>query len=186
MGLTSNKVLALAALVAVLLFAATVWLWPRLARRGWRAVTGRIGLLLATQLALFAAVGLAANNSFLFYGSWSDLFGQEQEMGVVVDHSAGAKRIKIVEKKRLDVPGGARPAAGGQIQKIVIAGEKSKIDSPAYVYLPPEYFQPKFAKRTFPTTVVLTGYPGTAENLLKGSSTRGRPTSRPRTAPCSR
>lgn len=168
MGLTSNKVLALAILVAVLLFTATIWLWPRLARHGWRAVTGRIGLLLATQLALFAAVGLAANSSFLFYGSWADLFGQKQDLGVVVDHSAGGKRIKVVEKRKLDVPGGSRPAMGGQIQKVVIAGEKSKIHSPAYVYLPPEYFQAKYAERTFPAAVVLTGYPGTAENLFKG------------------
>ncbi|MGW7364704.1 alpha/beta hydrolase [Streptomyces sp. NPDC054841] len=168
MGLTSNKVLALAVLAAVALFAATIWLWPRLSRRGWRAVLGRVGLLLVTQLALFASVGLAANNSFLFYGSWADLFGQEQDMGVVVDHSAGGKRIKVVGKQKLDVPGGSRPATGGQIQKIVLHGEKSDIKSPAYVYLPPEYFQPAYAKKTFPAAVVLTGYPGTAENLLKG------------------
>ncbi len=168
MGLTSNKVLALAVLVAVLLFAATIWLWPRLSGRSWRAVTGRVGVLLVTQIAIFAAVGLAANKSFLFYGSWADLFGRQQDMGVVVDHSADAQRIKIVERKRLDVPGGARPAVGGQIQKVVVVGEKSKIDSSAYVYLPPEYFQPEHRKRTFPATVVLTGYPGTAENLIKG------------------
>ena len=51
MGLTSNKVLLLAMLIAVVLFIGTVWLWPRLARRSWRAVGGRVGLLLATQLA---------------------------------------------------------------------------------------------------------------------------------------
>ncbi|MER6996522.1 alpha/beta hydrolase-fold protein [Streptomyces sp. NPDC000410] len=168
MGLTSNTVLALAVAAAVALFATTIWLWPRLARRGLRPVLGRVGLLLATQLALFASVGLAANNSFLFYGSWADLFGQEQDMGVVVDHSAGSKNVKVVGKQQLDVPGGARPATGGQIQKVVVAGEKSGIDSPAYVYLPPEYFQPAYAKKTFPAAVVLTGYPGTAENLLKG------------------
>ncbi|MEE1756723.1 alpha/beta hydrolase [Streptomyces sp. SP18CS02] len=168
MGLTSNKVLALATLLAVALFAATVWLWPRLARGGWRAVSGRVGLLLATQLALFASVGLLANNYFLFYGSWADLFGQKQDMGVVVDHSAGGGRVKVVGRQKLDVPGGGRPETGGQIQKVVIVGEKSKIDSPAYVYLPPEYFQPEYAGKTFPASVVLTGYPGTAENLLKG------------------
>ncbi|WMX46422.1 alpha/beta hydrolase [Streptomyces roseicoloratus] len=168
MGLTSNKVLALAVALAVVLFVATVWFWPRLARGGWKSVLGRVGLLLATQLALFASVGLAANNSFLFYGSWADLFGQEQDMGVVVDHSAGSKDVKVVSTQAMDVPGGGRPAVGGQIQKIVIAGEKSKIDSSAYVYLPPEYFQDRYAKATFPASVVLTGYPGTAENLLKG------------------
>ncbi|MFE7776479.1 alpha/beta hydrolase [Streptomyces sp. NPDC057445] len=168
MGLTSNKVLALAVLAGVALFAATIWLWPRLSRRSWRAVLGRVGLLLATQVVLFASVGLAANKSFLFYGSWADLLGQEQDMGVVVDHSASSKHLKVVGKQKPDVPGGSRPAVGGQIHKVVIEGEKSGIDSPAYVYLPPEYFQPAFAKKTFPATVVLTGYPGTAENLLKG------------------
>ncbi|MEU8622434.1 alpha/beta hydrolase-fold protein [Streptomyces sp. NPDC048623] len=169
MGLTSNKVLVLAVVLAVVLFAATVWLWPRLARGGWKSVLGRIGMLLVTQLALFASVGLAANNSFLFYGSWADLFGQEQELGVVVDRSAGSHDVQVVGTQALDgVPGGSRPSVGGQIQKIVIAGEKSRIDSPAYVYLPPEYFQERYAKATFPAAVVLTGYPGTAENLLKG------------------
>ncbi|MFG3304325.1 alpha/beta hydrolase [Streptomyces wuyuanensis] len=168
MGLTSNKVLALAVLAAVALFAATIRLWPRLSRRGWRAVLGRVGLLLATQLALFAAVGLAANNSFLFYGSWADLFGRQQEMGEVVDHSASSRTVKVVGKQRPDVPGSARPETGGQIQKVVIVGERSGIDSPAYVYLPPEYFQPAHATKRFPVTVVLTGYPGTAENLIKG------------------
>ncbi|MET9803318.1 alpha/beta hydrolase-fold protein [Streptomyces sp. NPDC006368] len=169
MGLTSSKVLALAAVLAVALFAATVWLWPRLSRRGVRPVLGRVGLLLATQVALFAAVGLAANNYFLFYGSWADLFGREQQPGVVVDHSAGGKHLTVVgERKPEGVPGGGRPAVAGQVQKVVIAGGKSKINSPAYVYLPPEYFQPRYARKTFPASVVLTGYPGTAENLLKG------------------
>ncbi|MFD7444291.1 alpha/beta hydrolase [Streptomyces sp. NPDC059909] len=168
MGLTSNTVLALAVLAAVALFAATIWLWPRLSRRSRRAVLGRVGLLLATQLALFAAAGLAANKSFLFYGSWADLLGREQEMGVVVDHSLSSAHIKVTGKQRPDVPGGSRAAVGGQIQQVVIEGEKSGIDTPAYVYLPPEYFQAAYAKKTFPATVVLTGYPGTAENLIKG------------------
>ncbi|MFI1658786.1 alpha/beta hydrolase [Streptomyces sp. NPDC020472] len=168
MGLTSNKVLVSAVVLAVVLFLATVWLWPRLARRGWRPVVGRVGLLLVTQVVLFAAVGLAANRSFLFYGSWADLFGQEQEMGVVVDHGAASKEVRVVGTRTLDVPGGGRPSVGGQIQEVVLAGERSGIVSPAYVYLPPEYFQARYAKRTFPASVVLTGYPGAAENLIKG------------------
>ncbi|MEV0963955.1 MULTISPECIES: esterase family protein [unclassified Streptomyces] len=168
MGLTSNTVLALAVFAAAALFAATIWLWPRLSRRCPRAVAGRVGLLLATQFALFAALGLAANKSFLFYGSWADLLGREQEMGVVVDHAASSRTVKVVGKQKPDVPGGSRPETGGQIQQVVIVGERSGIESPAYVYLPPEYFQPAHAGEVFPVTVVLTGYPGTAENLLTG------------------
>lgn len=168
MGLTSHKVLALAAALAVLSFAATIWLWPRLARSSVRAITGRIALLFATQLAVFAGVGLLANNSFLFYASWADLFGLEQAPGVVVDHAAGGRDVRVVGERRMDVPGGSRPAVGGRIEQVVIQGRKSKIASSAYIYLPPEYFQQAYGKRSFPAAVVLTGYPGTAENLIHG------------------
>ncbi|WP_330297858.1 alpha/beta hydrolase [Streptomyces sp. NBC_00503] len=168
MGLTSNTVLALAIIAGVLLFAATVWFWPKLSGRSWRSVLGRVGLLLATQLALFSAVGLAANKSFLFYGSWADLFGQETSIGKVVDRGMSSADIKVVDKQKLDVPGGAKPQVAGQILKVAITGQKSKITSPGYVWLPPEYFQPQHKDQNFPASIVLTGYPGTAENLIKG------------------
>ncbi|MGW3494053.1 alpha/beta hydrolase [Streptomyces sp. NPDC001020] len=171
MGLTSNKVLALAVAAAVLLFIGTVWYWPRLARRNWWAVGGRIGLLFVTQLAIFASVGLAANQAFGFYASWADLFGQESGQGVVVDHNAAgssAGPLQVIDTQQVNVAGGARPQVGGQIQKVDVVGRTTHIASPAYVYLPPEYFQPQYRTRTFPATVVLTGYPGTAQALIKG------------------
>ncbi|GGV91197.1 esterase [Streptomyces gelaticus] len=170
MGLTSRTFLGLAIVLAVVFFAATIWLWPRLARRSVSAVLGRVGLLLVTQVTIFVTVGLVANNSFLFYGSWADLFGQKQDLGVVTDHADGtaaSKNIVRVGVQRPDVPGGSRPTMAGRIDKVVIAGRQSKIESSAYVYLPPEYFQPAFARRKFPAVVVLTGYPGVSENLVK-------------------
>ncbi|MGW1892055.1 alpha/beta hydrolase [Streptomyces sp. NPDC002004] len=171
MGLTANKVLALAVLLAVLLFFGTVWLWPRLANRNWRAVAGRVGLLFATQLAIFSSIGLSANQAFGFYASWADLFGLEQGQGVVVDHSVAGGAggpLKVVDTQTVNVPDGARPTLGGQIQKVDVVGRRSHIATQAYVYLPPEYFQPQYKKRTFPAAAVLTGYPGTAEALIKG------------------
>ncbi|MEV0487949.1 alpha/beta hydrolase-fold protein [Streptomyces sp. NPDC050508] len=170
MGLTSNKVLVLAFACAVLLFVGTVWLWPRLARRNWRAVSGRVGLLLATQLVLFASVGLGANQAFGFYASWADLFGKETDQGVVVDHTSlqgAGGPLRVVGTRQVDAPGGAsRPSTVGQVQQVEIVGRTTHIASPAYVYLPPEYFQPQYRTRTFPATVVLTGYPGTAKALV--------------------
>ncbi|MDQ1017351.1 S-formylglutathione hydrolase FrmB [Streptomyces afghaniensis] len=167
LGLTSNKVLVLAVLSAVLLFAGTVWLWPRLARRSWRAVGGRVGLLLATQVALFAAVGLAANQSFGFYASWADLFGQEKDQGVVVDHMPDGGPLRVVGSRRVPGAVGVSARAGGRIQQIDIVGRTTHIATPAYVYLPPEYFQSRYRTRTFPAAVVLTGYPGTASALVE-------------------
>lgn len=169
MGLTSNMMLVVAVLCAVLLFVGTVWLWPRLARRGWRTVSGRVGLLLSTQLVLFAAAGLAVNQAFGFYASWADLFGQETDQGVVVDHTPGGGSggpLQVTDTRRVPGAAGALPQAGGQIQKVAIVGRTTHITTPAYVYLPPEYFQPRYRTRTFPAAVVLTGYPGTAEALV--------------------
>jgi S-formylglutathione hydrolase FrmB len=169
MGLTSNKVLVLAIVIAAVLFVGTVWLWPRLARQSWRAVSGRVGLLLATQLALFASVGLAANQAFGFYASWADLFGQETDQGVVVDHSANGGTggpIQVLSSSDVQGMHGHGPQSTGQIQKVDIVGRRSHIATPAFVYLPPEYFQPQYRTRTFPAAVVLTGYPGTAQALV--------------------
>lgn len=165
MGLTSKKVLLLAAVLAVVLFALTVWLWPRLSRPGVLPVLGRIGILLGTQLSLLAALGLAANFTFGFYASWADLFGEDTAPGVVVDHLNGAAALRVTDALHVNVPGGAVPRTGGQIEKVVVSGPVSGITSTAYVYLPPEYFrQPR---RSFPAALVLTGYPGSAEALFK-------------------
>ncbi|MFE9309424.1 alpha/beta hydrolase [Streptomyces sp. NPDC088353] len=169
MGLMSNKVLVLAILCAVLLFVGTVWLWPRLARGTWRAVTGRVGILLATQVAIFACVGLAANQAFGFYASWADLFGQENAPGVVMDNSAHGRTggpLQVIGTQQVRLDNGDRPDVSGQIQQVGIVGRTTHIASPAFVYLPPEYFQPQYRTRTFPAAVVLTGYPGTAQSLI--------------------
>ncbi|MCX3061984.1 alpha/beta hydrolase [Streptomyces beihaiensis] len=171
MGLTSSKVLALAVLTAVALFVLTIVLWPRLARRSRRAVLGRTGLLLMTQVMIFASVGLLANRTFVFYASWADLIGKEQTQGTVVDHPtgpAGMSQLAVVEKQKVRVHGSKRASSAGQIQKIVVRGGKSGLVSPAYVYLPPEYFQSGHARQTFPASIVLTGYPGNAKSLIKG------------------
>ncbi|MEU2554242.1 alpha/beta hydrolase-fold protein [Streptomyces sp. NPDC013313] len=170
MGLTSNKVLALAVMLAVALFVATVWLWPRLARRSWRSVSGRVGLLLVTQLALLASLGIGANQVFGFYADWADLFGRQTEQGVVVDHTSGGGSggpLQVLSTSPVPgVTGASAPGAAGRIQRVDIVGRASRIASPAYVYLPPEYFQPRYRTRTFPAAVVLTGYPGTAQALV--------------------
>ncbi|MFF8815950.1 alpha/beta hydrolase [Streptomyces pactum] len=168
MGLTGTRTVLLAAVVAVLLFTATVWLWPRLAGRGVPRVLARIGALLLVQASLFAAVGLYANQSFGFYGSWADLFGTEDRPGVVVDHDTpAAKRVRLVETRRVNVPGSGAATASGRIEKVEIQGAASRIASTAYVYLPPEYFRSGH-RREFPASLVLTGYPGTTEALING------------------
>jgi enterochelin esterase-like enzyme len=125
-------------------------------------------MLAATQVAVFAAFGLFANQSFGFYGSWADLFGTETALGVVVDHDTPDGRVQVTESRRLNVSGDASPETGGRVDKVTFRGPVSRIAGPGYVYLPPEYFQPRYAERQFPAALVLTGYPGTTEALING------------------
>ena len=63
----------------------TVWLWPRLAGSGARQLTGRIGLLLGTQLSLVATFLFTVNALGGFYTSWGQLFGTASAKYTVVD-----------------------------------------------------------------------------------------------------
>ncbi|MEU9304112.1 alpha/beta hydrolase-fold protein [Streptomyces sp. NPDC048269] len=166
MSLTSTTLLVSAVLCTALVFAATVWVWPRLARRSGRAVLGRIGLILTVQVLLFASVGLTANRSFLLYGSWSELLGRKSAPSLLSQDS-GDPVVKVLGRQRPKVPGSGAPPSSGEIEKVMVQGRLSKVATPAYVYLPPEYFQKGNEKRTFPAAVVLTGFPGMAENLLE-------------------
>ncbi|WP_406180388.1 alpha/beta hydrolase [Streptomyces sp. NBC_01006] len=168
MSLTSSTLLTLVVLATVLAFAAAVWLWPRLGRRGGWPALGRVGVVLTLQVLLLASVGLTANRTFLLYGSWADLAGKQGSMPSMGQDAPGASAVRVLGRQPTDVPGGGTPHIGGEIEKVTVRGEGSKAVVQAYVYLPPEYFQKGNENRKFPTTVVLTGFPGMAENLLKG------------------
>ncbi|WP_371478361.1 alpha/beta hydrolase [Kitasatospora sp. NBC_00315] len=170
MGLTSHKVLALAVLFAVLVAAGSVWIWPRLARRSWQAVLGRIGTIMATQLAVLMALGLVANNYFAFYSSWDDLLGTGDGGPIRIQTKLDAGRPGIQPLGRVEVQGGGAvgrdPKQAGEIRVVRIAGATTGLSTDGYVYLPPQYFQPEYARRTFPAVIVTTGFPGDARNLV--------------------
>jgi S-formylglutathione hydrolase FrmB len=170
MGLTSKKLLVLVIVLALGVFAATIWWWPRLSRSGFRPVAGRVGLLLGGQLAILAALGLTINSYFGFYSSFADLFGTDQAPGQVVDYTAGGgggkAGLEEMGHEAVGVSAGSVPSKAGRIDKVEIRGTATGITAPAYVYLPPQYFQKGFSKQNFPAAVILTGYPGTAESLI--------------------
>ncbi|GAA2246884.1 MULTISPECIES: alpha/beta hydrolase [Kitasatospora] len=177
MGLTSHEVLALAILAAVLAMTATVWLWPRLARTSWRSVLGRIGALLVSQFTVLCALALAANNYFAFYSSWDDLLGTGNQGPVTVSSGSGTSResgaaktatVQLLGKETVegDEVTGHDPGQVGRIDAVRIPGPATGLATDAYVYLPPQYFQPDHANARFPAAIVMTGYPGDAKNLI--------------------
>ncbi|MER5864794.1 alpha/beta hydrolase-fold protein [Kitasatospora sp. NPDC002040] len=164
-SLTGTPIQIIAVVLAVLTFLATMWLWPKLAGRGWRSWTGRVGAFLAAQVALLVAMGLVANSYFGFYTTWSDLLGTDGKPGTVVDQQPG-KPVAVQGEQKVYSSQGSSRERSGLIQQVEIKGATTGISSAAYVYLPPQYFQPGFAERRFPMALVLAGYPGSAEKLI--------------------
>ena len=49
---------------------------------------------------------------------------------------------------------------------MTISGGRSGLSEHAFVWLPPQYYQPAWAHRAFPAAEVLTGYPGNDLSLV--------------------
>lgn len=90
MGLTSQSLEYTVIVLAVASVAATVWLWPRLSRRGVGPVLGRLGAILVTQVSIVCALALAVNTNFEFYGNWDELLGNNDKAPVSVSEGAGS------------------------------------------------------------------------------------------------
>ncbi|MBF9069705.1 alpha/beta hydrolase [Streptacidiphilus fuscans] len=182
MSLTGSGVLILGVVLTVLSVAGTVWIWPRLAKRHWWAFLGRIGTIVVTQVLLICTLGLWVNDSFSFYSSWSDLLGIGAKGPVTVGAGAGAGHT--ASGSGLHGPAGAQvqvlgqttvasagiglldPAKAGKLERVRFPGTVTGLTTDGYVYLPPQYFQPAYAKDRFPVLVSMTGFPGEATNLV--------------------
>src|SRR4051794_30207495 len=151
MGLTSQKLQILIAVLAVVCFAATVWAWPRLSGRNWRALLGRVGALLSSQLLTLLAIALAANSWGAFYSSWSDLLGTDQNGAPVAITGAGSSIRPSgtagggAGAGSVDVTGSQpvaladSPHGGGTVEHVTVHGAGTGLTEPAFVYLPPQY-----------------------------------------------
>ncbi|GAU66568.1 hypothetical protein SSP35_03_02160 [Streptomyces sp. NBRC 110611] len=179
MGLTSQSLECTVVVLALACVAATVWFWPRLAKRGAGAVLGRLGAILVTQLSIVCAFALAVNANFEFYGSWDELLGNNDEAPVSVNQGGGQYASVGDAKNGLVQPAGPQgldrvtglpqgPADKvGKVESVRITGRRSRAINPGFVYLPPQYFQQQFRRQRFPVMVVISGYPGGIMNLAQ-------------------
>ncbi|MCC3771572.1 esterase family protein [Streptomyces sp. UNOC14_S4] len=182
MGLTSRSLLFTVVFVAVLCVGLTVWLWPRLAGRGALPVLGRLGSILVTQLAIMSVVLLAVNSANSFYGTWGQLLGRYDrapgQVTAVNDNTNASAAAVDVGKgglirpsgtentEHMGLPDGPREQVGA-VQSVRLVGRRSNVVEPAFVYLPPQYFQKQYERQRFPVIVAISGYPGGIDNLSK-------------------
>ncbi|MDQ6873784.1 MAG: alpha/beta hydrolase-fold protein [Actinomycetota bacterium] len=162
MDLLGAPLLIVAAGAALGSVLATVLVWEVEQQRHWSRWLTRAGLLLSCQLTALLAVGLAVNNVFGFYVSWSDLLGHHQQFAPAAVH-AGA-----VDERYRAVLVANWLRQRGTVVPLPIPGQLSRIPAePAYAYLPPQYGDPAYAKRSFPVVELLDGYPGSPRSWLQ-------------------
>ncbi|WP_131739279.1 hypothetical protein [Actinomadura roseirufa] len=164
---TSMTFLVLVCGAAVACVAAVVVLWPRVAGTGHRALLTRSGMLVAAQASLTTVVVLLANSHFVFYATWNDLFGSDVVKVKVnqVQPSRGedSKPSDLVHHATTDLAPRRRDGhehgvrRDGRVDRLEIRGPRSGLNAEAYVYLPPQYFQPAYAKKRLPVLVLISG-----------------------------
>ncbi|MFI2236625.1 alpha/beta hydrolase [Streptomyces chrestomyceticus] len=190
MGLTSQTLEITVITLAVACVALTVWLWPRLSPRGVLPVLGRIGSILVTQVAVLCSLALAVNSSFEFYSSWDELLGNTEDGPVAVSGGGGPRYadarslrgglVQPAGPQGLDRVNGlpeGPPHEVGKVESVRLVGRRTRVVNPAFVYLPPQYFQHQYRRQRFPVSVVISGYPGGIMNLaqhLRIPQTAGR------------
>jgi enterochelin esterase-like enzyme len=172
MGLTSGGFFGFLVVLAIGLAVMTIWWWPRLARSGIRAILVRIALFVGCQLTLVMVLPVAVNDYFFLYGSWSDLAGtSHQTTNVRTDNRGAAATPRSAGRsvvRQLGTYGKKTRylTRDGEIDHVEIYGGRTGLTTRAYVFLPPQYFQSRFAERRFPVMFDFTGFPGLAVQLV--------------------
>ena len=154
MGITSKLFIVVLALAALSLCGLAVWLWPKAAGPGPRALGGRIGLLLGSQLAVLALIAALSNAYFGFYTTWSDLFGNGAQGYHVNDHGAVAANVNAAQLSSPPSGKAVTALSATSITTLDVTGLRSGITARLHVYVPPQYNDPKTAQQDYPVIVV--------------------------------
>lgn len=119
--------------------------------------------VLAACLAFLPAMvfGIAAVNKYYdYYQSWGALFSDISGTSANIPNLSSAAGVSGADiSKRL----GANPSQASQLGYLfqtTVKGAKSHITRDVYVWLPPQYFSPKYAHYKFPVIELLHGAPG--------------------------
>ncbi|MFC4913265.1 alpha/beta hydrolase [Actinomadura gamaensis] len=142
--------------------------WRRLARPGPVSVLARLGAFAGTQVLVILLVLVMVNRHFSFYATWGELAGAGGGGGgrIVPSTKGNASAASEIIQRDPDLSFGGSPQTDGRLDTVDIRGVRSGLHARAYVYLPPQYFQPDGKNRRYPVAVGLSGYPGAVRNLV--------------------
>ena len=163
MALTGRLTLILAILLWLGSVGVTLAVWTRGSRTGAVRWARRAGLVAVCQLTAVALVAVMINDANSFYSSWRELLGEHHR--VTTTAALPGQQDAVLTGKLHD----AGMHGQGLLVPVRIPGPSSHLPAlHGYVYLPPQYGSPAFAKRDFPVIELLAGSPGTPRTWQQG------------------
>ncbi|MET7830501.1 alpha/beta hydrolase-fold protein [Streptomyces sp. NPDC005386] len=142
-------------------------LWSRVPGPGPVRGTARLLMLLFAQATAISVVFVLVNDANSLYDDWADLLGTGDHVARAADLGAdGTGGIapeslpRVRQTFERAVGPGMREAGGVRVTEL--RGRVSGVNAEVYVWLPPQYDEPAFRRRSFPVVELLPGYPGSA------------------------
>ncbi|GGP72308.1 alpha/beta hydrolase [Streptomyces melanogenes] len=166
--LTGTPFLAVTLFAAVLAVVLPLAVWGRV--RGPRVVRAgvRLGMVVVAQVSAVLVVFVAVNDQYGLYDSWGDLLGTESHVAAAPDLGAdgtGGRDISAAPRVRQAFsPVTGDPDIGPGLRLTHLKGALSGAEGEVYVWLPPQYGEPKYKNMDFPVVELLAGYPGSARD----------------------
>jgi enterochelin esterase-like enzyme len=118
----------------------------------YRPLAVRIAAGTGSLVLAMAGGVLTVNHYFGYYQTWSQLTSD-----LTGSYSAFAAKHATAT---------AGPTSSGRLVSLELRGARSGINRRGYVYLPPQYFERRYAHTRFPVVELIHGSPGTADNWL--------------------
>lgn len=187
MSLTGWPLMLLTIFLVVGAPVGTYLLWNKVRGPRPMKVAARLGMIGACQFTAILLSGLVINNHYMFYASWDDVLGRTGGPGVIVHGGPSADvlgrpgEVGTAGTLGGTVSGtvgggrgtdaGVRPVGlsqhfqddGDGILSTTFKGPTTGLGgaNDVYVWLPPQYNDPAYARTDFPVIMLFPGFPGT-------------------------
>ena len=130
--------------------------------------------VLAAALAFVPAMlfGVAAVNKYYdYYQTWGSAAADLTATGLgtglgnlpQLPADAGQQQLARVLGR---VTGGTAAVQQGETVRLTVHGRLSQLTRTVYLYLPPQYFQARYARARFPAIELITGFPGQPQDWI--------------------
>ncbi|MFG2938886.1 alpha/beta hydrolase [Streptomyces sp. NPDC048282] len=165
MSLTGTPFLYTTIVLSVVALILPLFLWSRM--RGPKAVrtAARVLMLLFAQGTAVTLIFVLVNNQNNLYDNWADLLGtgnHVQQAANLGRDGTGGIALKTLPKVRQSFTAASGPGMRG-VRVTQLRGRISGVNAEVYVWLPPQYSEPKYRNHKFPVVELLPGYPGSAK-----------------------